>query len=1499
MKKKTSIKLIAGLTMLSAMAAATATAAWIIPMASVGKEKNPIEATTQGAYFAYGNGKLPTESEPNNRPYGITVPRHLYNFAWLQYLGFFNKPDGQQVYFELADDIDMSEWVLPPIGSAANPFVGNFNGNGHVVSGLTVSDQFSDYDYHPYDVTSSNYVQPQIVGFFGIVGNLDSAYSGTYVTSTNSLYDFGIDGFTIETSASSTLAGMVAGYVDAELKNIAVNASSIDIKASNATYFKKTWTENLSDYGTVGYVTPEYKKSITKYDQTLYDVNVALNKEFNATDDGDSEGWGGSINMKTIYNRIVSLRKTKSTDVSSNGNSTANWRIDKIYYDDTEATSEGTNHNAVGTSQPQSGGQYYNDAYSRYNGFNESGHEYIGSYNVYARAVSYGWGSDKDTYGDQQYLYLSGGHYENNVYNKYYEHTGYVISNGTYYLNQNNGSIARGSSLSDATRWSFRIGTSMIYTSYSGRTYYLRNNNGTLTITDSSSNATNWSISESGGKFIISNGNYYLNYANNAWTLSSVPGLYITDGTNYLRYNGSLGNTTTASSASTWSYSEGTSVYISTTYNNTTYYLRNNNGTLTTTNNTNNRTAWTVSLNNNGNYDIYNGNYHLTYDSGWKLVQDTGEEYYTIRDGSNHYIGPASSYSATSTNESGAAHFLYGVSTQSASNGQTGFYYLSGTSQYFLGFYSTGTYGVQTWSDSKYLYNLEGVDLPNSSNPTVTGKMVCTNTSNNTPYYITYNGSSPAWKDTTSSSSATTLTVSYVNTRTFVPVINQVTPSISSVINSTTETTKKGDDYYEDTATSTANSRMYYTATDTTYLPLNVGKDLNSYISNASNLNTEISSGNLDPKDSNTGYIVSGSAVTSSTTTFSGPTHSNIRVSRYAITKVSTSYSKSSGETTTISDLSDSKIYTFNTSGGSTNMGAVDTTSATTLYPRFADSKTAFFQNSLSTGTTTQSGTTYKANAYVYGLHFMSATINSNHIVNASKVGLLGNKYDTYQMPVNSVNFNLKQKGVVNFFAGSYFTDNNSFFSLHQIIRNDDAVLKSGSEDDYTSGPTISQIKEISEIYSVDKGSTTTKYSNIYKYSDGTYSKPYRFDGNQNKFEMNKNSTTDSTTPYTEDYSMNSSDFNSYVSTYGYTLRFNTTNQIGIKTLTDNAIYYFEFPMNSGEYCLGSVNNGTGAYLLYLDIGANAAKTQRTVVYEHFKEIKKTFYCPVGVALVPTTKVAENIANNQDLDESDTANVVIYAGYKGVLTITRTTDEATLTRASGFTANAKPTLIGEQMWDDSHQQYNIHDPGGTNISNEIQSVNVTTETRRLTYYDYNVNLGELTVTSFTDESTDGGSTYTRTYIVQSVYNSDVVSETPTITYTYDPNAETPVDQRASMKVYNHSNNGIKYDVADLINTTLISTADVSNTVILNVIYTNENDEDTETLRTLTLKVDTTNTTGKYYIYQDYVFTIEVTEGSVVINVVTKGSETIYISDGTNQTEVTAAGQTITLPISNP
>ena len=101
------------------------------------------------AYYHSGTG---TEDDP----YVITTARHLYNFAWLQYMGRYNKDkkSGSSfpcTYFRLGTkgttggNIDMTGWCLPPIGTAKYPFIGNFNGQGWTIKNLISTNRFGEF----------------------------------------------------------------------------------------------------------------------------------------------------------------------------------------------------------------------------------------------------------------------------------------------------------------------------------------------------------------------------------------------------------------------------------------------------------------------------------------------------------------------------------------------------------------------------------------------------------------------------------------------------------------------------------------------------------------------------------------------------------------------------------------------------------------------------------------------------------------------------------------------------------------------------------------------------------------------------------------------------------------------------------------------------------------------------------------------------------------------------------------------------------------------------------------------------------------------------------------------------------------------------------------------------------------------------------------------------------------------------------------------------------
>ena len=149
----------------------------------------PVKAGAHAAYYGGGDGSQST-------PYIISTRTHLYNLAWLQYIGIYNKNGIQQLYFEVANDINMQDLTLPPIGTDQYPFLGNFNGNNKTISNLTISNAdptdpaVTDFGVaKPTDIPADA-TQPKIVGFFGVVGKLPNqniSYTSSIVSIKTSL----------------------------------------------------------------------------------------------------------------------------------------------------------------------------------------------------------------------------------------------------------------------------------------------------------------------------------------------------------------------------------------------------------------------------------------------------------------------------------------------------------------------------------------------------------------------------------------------------------------------------------------------------------------------------------------------------------------------------------------------------------------------------------------------------------------------------------------------------------------------------------------------------------------------------------------------------------------------------------------------------------------------------------------------------------------------------------------------------------------------------------------------------------------------------------------------------------------------------------------------------------------------------------------------------------------------------------------------------------------
>ena len=242
----------------------------------------------------------------------------------------------------------------------------------------------------------------------------------------------------------------------------------------------------------------------------------------------------------------------------------------------------------------------------------------------------------------------------------------------------------------------------------------------------------------------------------------------------------------------------------------------------------------------------------------------------------------------------------------------------------------------------------------------------------------------------------------------------------------------------------------------------------------------------------------------------------------------------------------------------------------------------------------------------IYGMHFMNAPISTQNVYYAPYAKINGEDHYNYPMTANSIDFHLKTKGYINFFAGTYYGTEVNFFSLHHIIK------RSATE--------IQTIKEISLIYGKGSG------AHIYKYTDGTFSQ-----GNSEP--------------------------------EGYEVVFDTS-WITTPTIVYKAVYYFEIPVNAGEYALGSASTGDGAYLMYLDIGANAAeKGTRTVISERITVNEKISSVPkVGAAFVADV--------NETLDGIKfNAAFTLQPSFVGTVGVSRTQSTVTISSGGGAANN--------------------------------------------------------------------------------------------------------------------------------------------------------------------------------------------------------------------------------------
>ena len=347
----------------------------------------------------------------------------------------------------------------------------------------------------------------------------------------------------------------------------------------------------------------------------------------------------------------------------------------------------------------------------------------------------------------------------------------------------------------------------------------------------------------------------------------------------------------------------------------------------------------------------------------------------------------------------------------------------------------------------------------------------------------------------------------------------------------------------------------------------------------------------------NTGYITSKNI--SSTT---GNNSGTVRFASYPIRFISNSLSNAnntnaqvdsgSGGTYPAYDKAETEILTNGSASWSSNNFVLikdEMEGYNQNHVVSASSAMAAFRNTKTDSTTPTALGLEKYNAsrasldeilgtLIHGIHFMdSAVTTSNPVTIPSAIfnddPVEANRIKTnFKVPASCIDFYLREEGKINFFAGSYYSRSgnsyaDSFFSLYKISRN---------------GTELTAVNRIDYIYLNNNYDPNTPDSEKYV---------YRYQG--------------------QNAPANAGEL-------VFDMRF-IMNEPPVK----NALYYFEIPVNKGEYALGTVSGTSGgAYLIYLDIGVSAAKVnpiEGTKTVEYLTTTTSNYTYPSGVSLQLTS----------------------------------------------------------------------------------------------------------------------------------------------------------------------------------------------------------------------------------------------------------------------------------------
>lgn len=1177
-----------------------------------------VTGISNGAYFADGDGS-------SDHPFIINTPRHLYNLAWLQYLGYFNSntvgPESGPVYFDidrnLDGPLDMAGLALPPIGTSEFPFLGYFNGNGKTISNLHIDNVVEKGSPSSSHITKTpsvvkanalisggtedkvlkesvggpTYSASKVVNSLGMFGVTDTIGEGD---STAHIHDFTLDSPSLSSSSNALLIGAAVGYLGSKMEDVTVKSPSFNFTNSPAA-LDDSLTENVSDHTLVGYAEGAFIEQTQSRTTTAQTPLVS-----NEVKSGAGSEFGASIPMKEVYSRLLDIH-----------NASDPVKYNEIWDGEVGVSPETNLTKDPILSYPNQNSQA-NPYYFAKNAEEDSSGEEIAAYTFTKRpgvdAFMYLYGEDSGEYtqtidgsvsvaslnaGSEFCIGDGNGNWITSTSLQPLNNANYnnTIADGEY-------AISSTTNLSQAIRWVYdsgRIRTSKSTRSSSEWTSTILHY-GFLALDE-----TNTLVARTGKP----------NDVGFPWTKqehyeTEVEMVDVGDGTQEAVETLQIFRIFMTSSQN------GTLMPNGLPY---TAYLVCRNG------------QWTVDLQDTGaHYFKYGDQYVQAHANSTLTLVDS------VDDASKWYSGTNGGWMA----DINGTFYTLGVTTEVA-----GSHWLSQREYYRIGSslkLSTSpatelaaTYNKADTTDGKFRIRANVAQLITS--------IGAFGGDTKTDYYFYLKANS----------NGTVTAVTQTNTE---------NPSAGSEFTdeSNIDETQFGLSFKVE-----SEQKLTTWETNPTYFPL-------SYADNG-----------IDVSSRNTGYIVSGSNYNQS-----GQFPGDIRVSDYVNNANNNRLSASLGGGSSYENLT---ILTHEKGEGGGYVAIKDEyNSSLNSVPTQLRSVATTFKSPTGDGglglvryedSRQDLDTQFRSDfSHIHGLHFMNAQISQDSLIDIPHAHILGQDYSGYEMPQDCIDFNLKKNGFITFYAGTYFPGNNTFFSLHQIERNPDK--------------TISSIREITKIYD-NEGDNRRNKRYIYDFQSGTNMEAGDVKGDL-LFDL------------------------SWVTNPAW---------------ANNAVYYFEIPVNMGEYALGSVSGKEGAYLMYLDIGSAQKNENITTVEESILTESTPSSFVKGIDF-------SGSSSNSPTSGGETANLAIPANTSGSYAFSYDSATSTLT-CSGATLSY--THIGE----------GVSITGASDGRGEVEE----TLLKKTTVINYNDFDETLTTTITKSISTNGG--------------APIVTETEDIEYNILPN----------------------------------------------------------------------------------------------------------------------------------